>query len=53
MNKDDRVRLKHMLDAAREALASSQTRGRADLDRDRIWAWGIVKAVEIIGQART
>ena len=51
MHKPDRIRLQHMLDAAREAIASVQGRVRADLDHDRIWALGLVKCIEIIGEA--
>jgi uncharacterized protein with HEPN domain len=36
MRKDDAIRLRHMLDAAREALGFAQGRGRPDLDRDRM-----------------
>jgi hypothetical protein len=31
---DDGVRLRHMLDAARQAIAFAQGRSRADLDQD-------------------
>ena len=51
MHKSDRIRLQHMLDAAREAIASVQGRVRADLDHDRIWVLGVVKCIEIIGEA--
>ena len=51
MLKADRIRLQHMLDAANEAMASVRGRTRSDLDRDRIWALGLVKCVEIIGEA--
>lgn len=51
MHRPDRIRLQHMLDAAREAIASVQGRVRADLDHDRIWALGLVKCIEIIGEA--
>ena len=47
----DRIRLRHMLDAAREAVHSAHGRGRADLDRDRVWALGLIKCIEIIGEA--
>ncbi len=40
-----------MLDAAREATASVQGRIRQDLDHDRIWALGLIKCIEIIGEA--
>ncbi len=51
MPKSDRVRLQHMVDAAKEALRSAQGRSRADLDKDRVWALGLVKCVEIVGEA--
>jgi len=51
MQRDDQIRLRHMLDAAREAMQSAQDRSRTDLDNDRIWALGVVKCVEIIGEA--
>ena len=51
MLKDDRIRLQHMLDAAKEVMHSVQSRSRADLDADRLWALGLVKCVEIIGEA--
>jgi len=50
MQKDDRIRLQYMLDAAREAL-SFKGQGREDLDRDRLLVLGLVKAIEIIGEA--
>lgn len=51
MRKDDLIRLRHMLDASREAVASTAGRSRADLDRDRVWALGLIKCVEIVGEA--
>lgn len=51
MPKDDGFRLRHMLDAAREAVRSVQGRARPELDRDRVWTLGLVKCVEIIGEA--
>jgi len=51
MRKDDRIRLQHMLDAAREALSFAQGRTREDLDKDRLLVLGLVKAIEIIGEA--
>jgi uncharacterized protein with HEPN domain len=35
MRKDDRIRLRHMLDAAREAIEFAQNSRRQDLDSDR------------------
>lgn len=51
MRQDDRVRLRHMSDAAREACRFIQGRSRDDLDHDVQLVWALVKAVEIIGEA--
>jgi uncharacterized protein with HEPN domain len=51
MFKDDTTRLRHMLDAAREAGEFAQDRTRADLDGDRMLVMALVKEVEIIGEA--
>jgi uncharacterized protein with HEPN domain len=48
---DDRNRLRHMLDHAREAIAITEDRSRADLDRDRLLELGLVRLIEIIGEA--
>ena len=51
MPKDDVVRLRHMLDAACEALAFVHGKERRDLDRDRMLVLALVRCVEIIGEA--
>ncbi len=51
MREDDRVRLHHMLDAAREALSFVAGRKRRDLDTDRMRVLALVKSIEIIGEA--
>jgi uncharacterized protein with HEPN domain len=52
MQRPDTVaRLRHMLDAARRALAASGGRQRADLDSDWMLALALVKLLEIIGEA--
>ena len=51
MPKRDDVRLRHMLDAAREAVGFIQGRSRADLDRDRMLVLALVKDIEIVGEA--
>jgi len=51
MQKDDAVRLRHMLEAAREALSFAQGRTRQDLDTDRMLTFSLVKAIEILGEA--
>ena len=51
MRAEDRIRLQHMLDAAREAIHAVRQRTRRDLERDHVWALGLVKCLEIIGEA--
>jgi len=40
-----------MLDAAREAVHFAKGKTRDDLDKDRLLALGLVKCIEIIGEA--
>jgi len=51
MRKDDVVRLRHMLDAAEEAMGFAQGCKRRDLDQDRKLTLALVKDIEIIGEA--
>jgi len=51
MWKNDIVRLRHMLDAAREAIDFVRGKRREDLNQDRLLVLGLVKALEIIGEA--
>jgi len=51
MRKDDFVRLRHMLDAAQEAITFVQGETRTDLDGDRKLVLALVKDIEIIGEA--
>jgi uncharacterized protein with HEPN domain len=51
MRPEDRVRLLHMRDAAREAIGFAAGRQRADLDTDRQLLLALVKDVEIVGEA--
>lgn len=53
MYKDDEVRLRHMLDAAREAVSFAEGRTRSDLDDDRQLVLALVKDIEIVGEAAT
>jgi hypothetical protein len=48
---DDRTRLTHMLDAARQAVAFTSGRTRADLDQDLQLALALTRLVEIVGEA--
>lgn len=51
MQKPDRIRLQHMLDAANEALEFVRGKGRSDLDTDRKLVLSLIKELEIIGEA--
>ncbi len=51
MRDEDAIRLRHMLDAATQALSFAGDRRREDLDQDRQLVWALIKAVEIIGEA--
>ena len=51
MNNDDTVRLRHMADAAREAIEFAAGRTRTDLDSDRMLVRALTKDIEIVGEA--
>ena len=51
MLKDDEIRLRHMLDAAREAVSFARHRVRGDLETDRQLVLSLVKDIEIVGEA--
>jgi uncharacterized protein with HEPN domain len=51
MQKDDAVRLRHMLDAAQEAAFFAQNKTRGSLDTDGQLVLSVVKSIEIIGEA--
>jgi uncharacterized protein with HEPN domain len=51
MPKDDRIRMRHMLDAAKDAMSFAAGRRREDLDQDRMLTFALVRAVEVIGEA--
>ena len=51
MHRNDIIRLRHLLDAAQEAIGFAQGQTRADLDRDRKLVLALVKDIEIIGEA--
>ena len=51
MFEDDGVRIRHILDAAREAVGFVDGRGREDLDSDRMLSLSLVRLLEIIGEA--
>lgn len=51
MRKDDLVRMRHMFDAAQEALSFTKDRKRSDLDKNRMLSLSLVRLIEIIGEA--
>jgi uncharacterized protein with HEPN domain len=51
MRKDDLIRLRHMLDAAREAVQFAKNKSRGALESNRMLTLSIVKDLEIIGEA--
>jgi uncharacterized protein with HEPN domain len=52
MSRDDpKVRLRHMLAYAKEAVELMRNRARADLDTDRALGLAILRCVEIVGEA--
>lgn len=53
MTNDDRIRLRHMLESAKEAQSYLVGRKRADLDHDRMLVHSLVRCIEIIGEAAT
>ena len=53
MQHNDTIRVKHMLAAAKEALAFSEGQSRKDLENNRILVLAIIKSIEIIGEAAT
>jgi uncharacterized protein with HEPN domain len=51
MHRADAVRLRHMLDSARDAQGFLSNRVRDDLNRDRMLLLSLVKSIEILGEA--
>jgi uncharacterized protein with HEPN domain len=51
MNAEDRVRLRHMVEAADAAMGFMAGRTRADLDTDLMLAFAVVRAIGIVGEA--
>ena|SRR5436190_5664694 len=48
---DDATRLRHMLDAAEEAVTFATGKTRVDFDRERMLTLALVRLIEIIGEA--
>ena len=51
MEKTDVIRLRHMLNAAKEIISFTKGCNRTDLEKDRILTLALIKEIEIIGEA--
>ena len=51
LSEKDRVRLRHMLDYAREAVEVVRPHTRANLDTDRVLELALVRLIELVGEA--
>ena len=51
MQPHDDIRLRHMLESAKEAVKFAAGNSRKDLDEDRKLLLAIIKSIEIIGEA--
>ena len=51
MKPDDRVRLRHIVDALSAAIRFTEGRSREDLDRDQMLAFALLHAIQIAGEA--
>jgi uncharacterized protein with HEPN domain len=51
MREDDRVRVRHMIDAAEQVARFIVGRVREDFDTDLMLLFAVVRAIEIIGEA--
>ncbi|MBI5183398.1 MAG: DUF86 domain-containing protein [Nitrospinae bacterium] len=51
MPKDDLIRLRHMLDSAREAVELSAEKSRRDIQDERMLNLSLVRLIEVVGEA--
>jgi uncharacterized protein with HEPN domain len=51
MLRTDKVRIRHILDASKEAVEFAKGRSRAELDSDRKLNLSLVRLLEVIGEA--
>ena len=49
--RDDRVSIRHALDAARRAIALTAAWQRADLDLETLPTLGVIRLLEVLGEA--
>ncbi len=53
MSPEDEVRIRHIVDAAQEAVAFAQGQTRESLEADHMRALAITRLLEIVGEAAT
>jgi len=51
MRQDDRIRLRHMIEAGEAIGEFVSGRTREDLDSDRMLLFAVVRAIEVVGEA--
>jgi uncharacterized protein with HEPN domain len=51
MNRSDGIRLRHMLEAANQAMEIAAGKSTTDLAESPMLLWSIAKAIEIVGEA--
>jgi len=51
MSPEDFIRMRHMLDSAREAVALIKNKSRQDLDTERVLSLALVRLLEVVGEA--
>ncbi|GIK22608.1 MAG: hypothetical protein BroJett005_20220 [Ignavibacteriota bacterium] len=51
MQQSDLIRIKHMIDAAEEAISFAKGKQRKDLNTERMLVLSVIKEIEIIGEA--
>jgi uncharacterized protein with HEPN domain len=51
MQRDDKIRFRHMLEAIEEAIGFVDGKQRESLDKDRMLVLALIKDVEIVGEA--
>ncbi|MFA6223673.1 MAG: HepT-like ribonuclease domain-containing protein [Desulfomonilaceae bacterium] len=51
MKSHDLVRMKHMIEAADEAMSFAQGKNRGDLNKDRMITMALMREIEVVGEA--
>lgn len=51
MKSHDLVRVKHMIEAADEAMSFAQGKSRGDLNKDRMLTVALMREIEVVGEA--